>query len=86
MLQIFHAQRDSLLAYLGSMESSSLLAKFNMSYVKILLSYHVSLSINVVHGRKTIRFTVVDEATSMCVILMSYWKDLGSLDLVPSNT
>ena len=45
-------QRDTLLEALGSMDSSSLTAKFHLSDVKIHLPYHVALSIDVVHGGK----------------------------------
>ena len=54
LLQSCPAQRDALLAALGSMDSSSLMAKFNLSDVKIHLPYHVALSIEVIHGGKTI--------------------------------
>ena len=54
VLQSYPAQRNALLAALGSMDSSSLLEKFNLSDVKICLPYHVALSIDVVHGGKTI--------------------------------
>ena len=54
VLQSCPAQRDALLAALGSMDSSSLIAKFHFSDLKIRLPYHVALSIDVVHGGKTI--------------------------------
>ena len=59
---------------------------FNLSDVKIRLPYHVALSIDVIHGGKTIERTVVDEGASTCVMSLSCWKDLGSPELVPSNT
>ena len=52
VLQSYPAQRDALLASLGIMDSSSLMAKFNLSDVKICLPYHVALSIDVIHGEK----------------------------------
>ena len=54
VLQSCPAQQDSLLADLGSMDSSSLMVKFNMSDVKMCLPYHVTLLVDVVHGSKTI--------------------------------
>ena len=54
VLQSCPAQRDAPLEALGSMESSSLMAKFHLSNVKIRLPYHVALSIDVIHGGKTI--------------------------------
>src|SRR5882757_9400909 len=86
VLQSCPAQRDTLLAALGNMDSSSLMAKFHLSNVKIRLPYHVSLSIDVIHGGKTIGRAVVDEGDSTCVISLSCWKALGSLELVLSNT
>ena len=64
------------------MDSSSLLA----TDVKIHLPYHVSLSIDVIHGGKTIGRVVVDEGASTCVMSLSCWKALGSPELVLSNT
>ena len=83
VLQSCPAQRDALLAALGSMDSSSLMAKFNLSDVKIRLPYHVALSIDVIHGGKTIGRAVVDEGASTCVMSMACWKALGSPKLVP---
>ena len=68
------------------MDSSSLMAKFNFSDVKIPQWYHVALSIDVIHDGKTIQRSVVDEGASTCVMSLSYWKALGSPELVPSNT
>ena len=58
-------------AALGSMDSSSLMVKFNLSNVKIHLLYHVALLIDVIHGRKTIGRVVVDEGASTCVMSLS---------------
>ena len=82
VLQSYPTQRDALLTTIGSMDSSNLQAKFNISYVKIRFPYHVALSIDVVHGGKTIGHTVVEEGASMCVMSMSCWKSLGSPELV----
>ena len=68
------------------MYSSNLMVKFHLSDVKIRLSYHVSLSIDVIHGGKTIGRVVVDEGASTCVMSLTCWKSLGSPELVPSNT
>ena len=68
------------------MDSSSLMAKFNLSDVKICLPYHVALSIDVIHGGKTIGRAIVNEGVSTCVMSLSCWKSLGSPKLVPSNT
>ena len=60
--------------------------KLNLSNVKIFLPYHVALSVDVIHGGNTIRRIVVNEGASTCVMSLSCWKALGSLELVPSNT
>ena len=62
------------------------MAKFNLFDVKIRLPYHVALSIDVIHGGKTIERAAVDEGASTCVMSLSCWKALGSPELVPSNT
>ena len=86
VLQSCPAQQGSLLEALGKMYSSSLLANFNLSYIKLLLPYQVALSVDVVHGSKTIGRTFVDEGASTCVMSIYCWKALGSPKLVPSNT
>ena len=67
------------------MDSLSLMAKFNLYDVKIFLPYNVALSIDVIHGGNTIGRIVVDEGASTCVMSLSCWKALGSVELVPSN-
>ena len=62
------------------------MGKFNLSDVKIHLPYHVALSIDVIHGGKTIGRAVVYEGVFACVMSLSCWKALGSPDLVPMNT
>ena len=62
------------------------MAKFHLSDVKNRLPYHVALSKDVVHGGNTIGRAVVDEGASTCVMSLTCWKALGSLELVPSNT
>ena len=86
MLQSCPTQRDALLVSLSSIDSSSLMEKFNLSDVKILLPYLVALSIDVIHGGKTIGRAIVDEGASTCVMSLSCWKALGSPELVPLNT
>ena len=86
VLQSYPAQRDALLVALGSMDSSSLVVKLPLSDVKIRLPYHVALSINVIHGEKTIGRAIVDEGASTCIMSLSCWKALESPELVPSNT
>ena len=57
------------------MDSSSLMAKFHLSDVKIRLPYHVALSIDVIHGGKTIGRSVVDEGASTCVMSLSCYVE-----------
>ena len=86
VLQIFSSQRNALLAAICSLDSTILVAKFDMSDVKPYLSYHVDFYVKVVHVTKTIGGMVVDEGASTCVMAISYWRDLGSPNLVPSTT
>ena len=86
VLQSCPTQWDALLAALGSMDSSNLMTKFHLADVKIRLPYHVALSIDVIHGGKTIGREVVDEGASTCIMSLSCWKALGSPELVLSNT
>ena len=46
----------------------------------------MALSVDVFHCGKTIGRTVLDQSASTCVMSISCWKALGSLELVPSNT
>ena len=71
VLQSCPTQWDALLAALGSMDSSSLMVKFHLSDVKIRLPYHVALSIDAIHGGKTIGRAIVDEGVSTCVLSLS---------------
>ena len=68
VLQSCPTQRDALLASLGSMDLSILMANFNLSNVKICMPYHEYLSIDVIHGGKTIGRSICDEGASTCVI------------------
>ena len=71
VLQSCPSQRDALLVALRSMDSLSLMAKFNLYDVNIFLLYHVALSIDVIHGGNTIGRTVVDEGASKSVMSLS---------------
>ena len=71
VLQSCPTQRDALLRTLGSMDSSSLMVKFNLSDVKIRLLYHVALLVDVIHGGNTIGRIVVNEYGSTCVMSLS---------------
>ena len=46
----------------------------------------MAFPVHVIHGGKTIGRTVVDEGASTCVMSLSCWKALGSLELVLANT
>ena len=86
VLQSCLAQRDALLAALGSMDSSSLMEKFHLSDVEIHLPYHVALSIDLIRGGKTIGRAFFDDDASTCVMSLSCWKDPASPEMVLSNT
>ena len=53
------------------MDLSRLMEKFNLSDVKIHLLYHVALSVDVIHGGKTVGRTNVDEGASTCAMALS---------------
>ena len=55
VLQNCPSQHNALLTAIGSLDSSSLVAKFDLSDVKPCLAYHVAFQIEVVHGGNTIR-------------------------------
>ena len=46
----------------------------------------MAFSIDVVHGGKTIGRTIIDEGASTCIMSISCWKNMGSPELVISNT
>jgi hypothetical protein len=59
---------------------------FNMDYFKPRLSHHLAFQIQaMVHG-KNIHCTVLDEGASTCVMYLSYWRAIGSLELNQSPT
>ena len=86
VLQSCPSQRNALLEAISSTDSTGLTTNFALTNFKPCFPYHVSFQIEVVHAGKTIRQTIIYECESTCVMFVSCWKDLGSLELVPSNT
>ena len=86
MLQSCPSQRNALLEAIGSTDTAVLIAKFDLFDVKLYFPYHVAFQIEVVHGDKTIRKTILDKGASTCVLFVSCWKALGSPELILSNT
>ena len=54
MLQIFPLQCNALLDAIGSLDSTDLVAKFNLFDAKPCLHYHIAFQIEIVHVAKTI--------------------------------
>ena len=86
VLQSCRSQSNALLEAIGSLDFTSLMEKFDMFDVKPCLSYNVSFQIEVVHGAKTIGWTIVEESASTCIMAISCWRALGSPKLVPSTS
>ena len=63
-----------------------LVITFDMSNVKTRLPYHMAFQIEFIYRKKTIFQTIVDEGASICVMSMSCWKVIRSLEVVPSPT
>ena len=53
---------------------------------KYCLPPHVPIQIHVIYKSVNIRRTIVDEGASTCVMSLSCWKGLGSLEIVPSQS
>ena len=52
VIQSCPSQRNTLLTIIDSLDSASLVVKFDLSEVKPHLPYHVTFQIEVVHGDK----------------------------------
>jgi hypothetical protein len=80
------SQRNALLSDLGTLEpSGSKVIKFDVTYVKPRLPYHVAFQIHVEYSKYTIKRVVLDEGTSTCVMSLVCWKALGSPTLSKSS-
>jgi len=87
VLQSFPMQHTALLSAIRAENASTQLTmKFDVTYLKPLLPYHVAFSNDVVYKKNVIKRTVVDEGASKCVISLSFWKCIYSIELVPSRT
>jgi hypothetical protein len=87
VLQSFPMQHVALLYVIREMDSSiHLTMNFDATDVKPNLPYHVSLPIDVVYTKNVIRRTIIDEGASTCVMSLSCWKAIDSLEIAPSRT
>jgi hypothetical protein len=87
VLQTCPSQRNALLSTLGSLyPCGSKVIKFDVTYVKPRLPYHVAFKIHVGYSKYTIKPIVVDEGIATCVISLVCWKALGSPTLSQSST
>ena len=87
VLQHCPSQRKTLLSSLGAVDhTNSNCITFNLDYFKMRLSHNLAFQIHTtVHG-KSIHRTVIDEGSSTCVMSLSFWRDIGSLDINQSLT
>jgi hypothetical protein len=76
-----------LLSTLGSLDPSvSKVIKFDITYVKPHLPYHVAFQIYFGYSKYTIKCVVVNEGVARCVMSLICWKYLNSLTLSQSPT
>jgi hypothetical protein len=84
---MYPSHRNAFLYVLGALDPcGSKFIKFDVTYVKPFLSYHVEFQIHVGYSKYTIKHIIVDEGAATCVMSMVYWKSLGSPTLSQSLT
>lgn len=86
VLQSFPLQKSTLLSILGVQGPSNSNTISFSTQGKPQLPPHVPIHIHVAYKGVNIRRTVVDEGDSTCVMSLSWWKGLGSLEIVPSQS
>jgi hypothetical protein len=91
VLQSYSAKRKALLTALGSTETCNPgTIMLDTTDLKPCLPYHVAFQIVVAHPMKNFTWnifrTVVDEATSTCIMSLVCWKAIGQPALSPSPT
>jgi hypothetical protein len=73
VVQTCPSQRNALISSLGALEpNGSKVIKFDITYVKPHLPYHVAFQIHVEYSKYTIKRAVVDEGATMCVMSLAY--------------
>jgi hypothetical protein len=81
------SQRNSLLSAVGSLDTcGSKVMKFDITYVKPHLTYHVAFQIYVDYSKYTIKRIVIDEGAPTCMMSLTCWKFIGSPTLSQSLT
>jgi hypothetical protein len=87
VLQTCPSQRNAMLSTLGSLDPcGSKVIKFDIMDVKPHLPYHVAFQIHLDYSNYTIKHTIIDEGTAMCVMSLPYWKSIRSPNLSQSLT
>jgi hypothetical protein len=72
---------------LGALDPcGSKVIKFDVTYVKPRLPYHVAFQIHMGYSMYTIKHTVVDKGATTCVMYLVCWKALSSSTLSQSPT
>lgn len=86
-LQSCPAQRSALLIVIGAVDpKNSHVITFHMSSVKRRLPHHMAFHIKSTYQKMNIFRAIVDERVTACIMSMSFWKSIGSLEVVPSTT
>jgi hypothetical protein len=55
--------------------------KFDVTYAKPRLPYHVAFQIHVDYSKYAIKHIFIDEGVATCVMYLTCWKSIGSLTL-----
>jgi hypothetical protein len=80
IVQTCPSQRNALLSTLGALyPCGSKVIKFDVIDVNPHSPYHVEFQVHVGYLKYTIKYIVVDEGITTCVVSLVYWKSLGSL-------
>jgi hypothetical protein len=87
VLQTCPTKRNTLIYVLGALDpTGSKFIKFDATYFKPHLPYHVAFHIHVESMNITIKRVVIDEGASTSVMYLFCWKDIGSPSLSQSMT
>lgn len=90
VLEVFHsclAKRSEFLTMIRVVDlKNCLVITFDMSSAKKILPHHMDFHIKSTFRKMNIFQTILDEGISTCFMLISCWKALRSLVVVPSPT
>jgi hypothetical protein len=82
VLHMCPLEKNALLSILGDLDPcDSKVINFCVTDVRPLLPYHVPFQIHVEYMKITNKFIVIDEGVTTCVMSLTCWKSIGSLNL-----